>query len=219
MSLVSRARKLWAFDGLSGLLHGVVRFVRTPLRRICHRADYYVHEFDLALLSDEYAYPLAEGLEVHVIESDGDANRLANSGYEDFRLVAPYSGTRLRSGAVGFCAYIDRRVAHTAWVGLTDVAKQSFDSLPYAVDFDHGEGCSGGSWTFPAYRGKGIYRHVMWHRLRYLRDHGCTLCRDATEVNNAPGIVGQAVFPSRIKSTLHLVRVLGIERYRVREML
>ena len=217
MSLVGRARKLFASEGLSGLLGGMVRFARAPIRQLFCRSSYYVHEFDLAALDDDYSFPLAEGLEVHVIESDVDAEALAQSGYEDFRLVVPHSDRRLRSGAVGFCAYIDRRVAHTAWVGVTHRAKQSFDELPYEVGFERDEGCSGGSWTFPAYRGKGIYRHVMWHRLRYLRDHGCSVCRDATEVSNAPGIVGQAVFPSRITGTLCLIRVPGFTRCHVEE--
>ena len=213
MSLIARASKIWASEGLLGLLGGVLRFARTPMRRLYYRADYYVHEFELAALDDDYPYPLPLGLEVHVIQSNEDANRLADCGYEDFRLVVPYSGFRLRSGAIGFCAYIDRRVVHTAWVGLTARAKRTFDPLPYAVDFDYGEGCSGGSWTFPAYRGRGIYRHVMWHRLWYLRKHGCTVCRDATEVGNTPGIKGQEVFSSGVVGRLRATCFLGVTRY------
>ena len=212
VSLVGRVRKLLASEGLSGLLGGAVRFVRTPMRQLFCRTEYYVHEFDLTSLDDDYPFPLAEGLEVHVIESDVDAEALARSGYEDFRLVVPHSDRRLRSGAVGFCAYVDRRVAHTAWVGVTHRAKQSFDELPYEVGFERDEGCSGGSWTFPAYRGKGIYRHVMWRRLRYLRDHGCSVCRDATEVGNAPGIQGQQVFVTRTYGLLRVTRILGAAR-------
>lgn len=213
MSVKARARKLWASEGLPGLLRGMARFARGPMRHLYYRAEFLVHEFDLSSLSVEYPFAVPEGVEVDIVESDADASRLVACGYEDFRLVVPYSRRRLRSGAVGFCAYVDRRVAHTAWVGLTDQAKRSFDPLPYEVDFDKGEGCSGGSWTFPAYRGRGIYRHVMWHRLWYLRRHGCTICRNATEVGNVPGIRGQEVFPSGVVGVLGATCILGVTRY------
>ena len=215
MSLAARARKLWLSEGPMGLSSGLVRLVRTALRHLYFRADFFVHEFDLSLLPVEYPFAIMEEVEIHVVESDADARRLVCSGYEDFRQVVPLSGYRLGNGAVGFCAYIDRHVAHTGWIGLTERAKRSFDPLPYRVDFDCGEGVSGGSWTFPAYRGRGIYRYVMWHRLWYLREHTCTVCLNATEVGNTAGIRGQVVFPSHIVGTLRVSRILGIEHSRL----
>ena len=200
------------------MLGGILRTAGVFLHRIYYRADFLLHEFDLSHVPNEYGYPLFADLEVHVVESDNDACRLAETGYEDFRPIVPMSTYRLRSGAVGFCAYIDRCLVHIAWVGLTDRAKRSFDPLPYAVDFDCGEGVSGGSWTFPAYRGRGIHRYVMWHRLWYLREHGCKVCRNSTAVGNTPSIKGQAAFPSRVVGILRVIRLLGVQRTRVRAM-
>jgi len=212
MSVKARARKLWTSEGLQGLLSGMARFARGQMRNLYYRADFLIHEFDLSSLPVEYQFAVPDEVEVQVVESDADASRLAGAGYEDFRQVVPLSDYRLRSGAVGFCAYIERNVVHTSWIGLSDRAKRSFDFVPYVVDFDHGEGASGGTWTFPAYRGRGIFRYVMWHRLWYLREHGRTVSRDSTEVGNVPAIRGQEVFPSRITGTLHITRVLGHTR-------
>ena len=209
MSLVARAQKLLASEGLPGLLGGIARSARGPMRRLYSTGDFLIHEFDLLSLPVEYPFPVPEQIEVHVIESRADAVHLAGAGYEDFRQVVPRSDYRLRSGAVGFCAYIGRRVVHTSWVGFSERAKRSFDSVPFVVHFDHGEGASGGTWTFPAYRGRGIYRYVMWHRLWYLREHGCTVSRDSTKIDNLPAIRGQAVFPSRIVGTLKIRRAFG----------
>lgn len=215
MSLVARAKKLWADGGPSGLIGGLGRLVAMLTKRVFFRADYYVHEFDLMSLDDSYSAAPVDGLEVHIVESSEDACALAERGYEDVRLTVPGAKNCLRAGAVGFCAYVDDGIlAHIAWVGMTRQAKKSFDALDYDVRFDEQEACTGGSWTFPSFRGRGIYRHVMWHRLRYLRDRGCSICRDATEVHNVASMRGQGVFPSRIVGSLSFVRVFGIDRYR-----
>ena len=152
---------------------------------------FLVHEFALTELGDVSLAPPVAGLEVHVIECEDDADRLAREGYEDFRLAIGASGRSLESGAVAFCAHVDRVLAHVAWEALDADAKWSFDTLPYAVDFANGEGCSGGSWTFRPFRNRGIYRHVLGARFQYLLDHGCRICRNAARVDNVAALRGK----------------------------
>ncbi|NLE96316.1 MAG: hypothetical protein GX600_11690 [Dehalococcoidia bacterium] len=213
MSIAARARRLWSDGGASGLARGAGRFTGMLAKKAFFSAEYYVHEFDLMALDDTYAAAPIDNLEVHIVESDEDVSRLVERGYEDCRLTVPGAKRCLRSGAVGLCAYVGGTLAHIAWVGLNEEAKRSFDALAYRVRFDEREGCSGGSWTFPSFRGKGLYRHVMWRRFTYLREHGCLVCRHATGVHNVPSLRGQAVFPCKLEGTLRFVRVFGIDRY------
>ena len=217
MSIAARAEKLWADGGCRGLVLGAGRFMRMLVREAFFSADYYVHVFDLMALDESYGAAPMDDLEVHIMESDDDACRLVERGYEDFRLTVPGAKKCLSSGAVGLCAYIGETLAHVAWVALNEEAKRSFDALAYHVRFEEGEGCSGGSWTFPSFRGKGLYRHVMWRRFKYLREHGCTVCRHATGVHNVASLKGQEVFPSRLEGTLRFVRVFGMDSYSFRK--
>jgi len=214
VSIPARAKRLWTDGGPSGLARGAGRFVKTLVRKAFFRGEYYVHEFDLTALDATYAAPPMDNLEVHIVESEDDVRRLVERGYEDLRLTVPGAKRCLRAGAVGLCAYVGGTLAHIAWVALDEDAKRSFDALAYRVRFGEREGCSGGSWTFPAFRGRGLYRHVMWRRFTYLREHGCLVCRHATGVHNAASLRGQEVFPCRLESTLRFVRIFGIDRFR-----
>lgn len=211
--LMARATRLLKTEGVRGLMLGIGRFGSTLVQRAFWRESFLVYEFMLTEPGDVSLAPPVAGLEVHVIECEDDADRLALEGYEDFRLVLGTSGRRLESGAVAFCAHVDGVLAHVAWIALSEEAKQSFDVLPYAVDFANGEGCSGGSWTFPRYRGWGIYRYVMGWRLAYLQSHGCALCRNATVADNLPAIRGQEVFPHRVIGRAYLRILLGRRRW------
>ena len=213
MSISARTRRLWSDGGASGLARGVGRFMKMLGKKAFYCAEYYVHEFDLMALDDTYAAAPMDNLEVHIVESDDDVCRLVERGYEDCRLTVPGTKKCLRSGAVGLCAYVGGTLAHIAWVALNEDAKRSFDALAYRVRFDEREGCSGGSWTFPSFRGKGLYRHVMWRRFKYLREHGCLVCRHATGVHNVASLRGQEVFPCRLEGTLRFVRIFGIDKY------
>ncbi len=213
MSIRARTRRLWSDGGAPGLARGVGRFMKMLVKKAFFSGEYYVHEFDLMALDDTYATAPMENLEVHIVETDDDVCRLVESGYEDCRLTVPGVKLRLRSGAVGLCAYVNGTLAHVAWVALNEDAKRSFDRLAYRVRFDEREGCSGGSWTFPSFRGKGLYRHVMWRRFTYLREHGCLVCRNATGVHNVASLRGQEVFPCRLEGTLRFIRIFGIDKY------
>lgn len=213
MWLTTRAARLLKTGGVRELMHGIARFGSALVSRAFWRGTVDVSEFMLTDLGDMRLAPPVAGLEVHVIECEDDADRLVLEGFEDFRLAVRAARRRLESGAVAFCAHVDGTLAHVAWIALSEEAKQSFDVLPYRVAFDKGEGCSGGSWTFPRYRRRGIYRHVLGRRLAYLQSHGCTLCRNATVVDNMPSRRGQEVFPHRIISRARVRRLFGRIRW------
>ncbi len=212
MSLFARVHKLWVDGGPTGLLRGFGRLIESCAHHLFLRREYLLHEFDLSSVDDRYSAPPVGGLDVHIVECDEDADRLVELGFDDFRAFVPDATHRVECGAVAFCAYVQGILAHVAWIALTQRAKDSFDNLDYEVRFGEREGCSGGSWTYPSFRCRGLYRHVMWHRLKYLSRKGCLVCRDATERHNLASIQGQGVFGPRTYGLIRITRLLWITR-------
>ncbi len=75
----------------------------------------------------------------------------------------------------------------------------------------------GGAWTFPRFRNRGIYQYVTGLRLKYLRDRGCRICRNATLVDNTPSQRGQRRFRPGVVAAARYVRILGWVSWRERE--
>lgn len=74
---------------------------------------------------------------------------------------------------ITFSAYHSNgELAHTTKVALTEAGKRTVDVLPYRVDFQGGEVCSGASYTLPKYRRRGLYYYVRSHVFRHLAEAG-----------------------------------------------
>ena len=154
------------------------------------------------------APPPVEGLDVQVLHSESDVDRLVAMGYEDVRGAVRYAGHSLRHGAVGFCAYVNGAVAHVAWVALNDSAKATLAPIPCDVRFDAGEGYWGGSVTTRRFRSMGIYKHVMALRLRYCHERGYSVLIDVTEMNNAASLKAQDIYSPRVRDVRRYRRIL-----------
>jgi GNAT superfamily N-acetyltransferase len=91
----------------------------------------------------------------------------------------------LKKGALLLGIFVDKQLAHTKWVALTEKAKQDFDAVPYKVNFEGGEVCHGGSETFPQYRGQGLHSYALSQMYSLFKKEGYVLDRCATVKNNA----------------------------------
>lgn len=173
----------------------------------------YIYRYEIADVSSLISSPRIEGVEIKFIECDADADRLAVEGYEDPRVVLRHAARRIRAGAVGCIAYVDKQFASAGWVGFCPEAKKTFDSLPYRVAFENGEACTGGSWTERRFRGKGLYAYVFGQELRYLRDCGRTTCRNSIPVGNLPSQLGQSRYGARLCGVGRMTKVLWWRRW------
>ena len=206
--LRARAEYLLKTEGLLGLLGGARRRLRAVRRSWFTREDYIVYRFETEVASLPSRLPEVAGLDVVVLESLEDVQRLVEQGY-DVPLFHPAVQVRwLRRGGVAFCAFVDRRLAHIAWVALREDARGCCDGLPYVVDFAQGEACWGGSYTWPPFRGLGLYTYVCGLRLRYLHVRGFHACRDAVAVRNLASQRGQGWWQPQPCYVGRFVRVL-----------
>jgi len=196
---VHRASHLLRAEGLAGLVAGVFRHLEALKRRILWSKRFVVYSTSTAIYDPVLAAPSGSGPEVYVLERDADAERLAAAGYEDVRRVVRSASRRLEYGAVAFCAFVQRELAHVSWVGLTEPAMRSLTSLPVPVRLDEGEGYWGAALTMRRFRRLGLYKHVMNWRLWYSHEHGCPVLVDATAVDNVASLRGHDAFDRRLR--------------------
>ena len=205
---VRRAATLLRTEGLTGLVQGMARYVLYLAHLVYWNEYFVIYEIDTANYVLGLDGPAIEGLEVHILHSEHDVNRMVGEGYEDVRLVVGAAARRLQQDAVAFCAFVNREVAHVAWVAFTQDAQSTFDVVAYPVDFDGGEAWWGGSLTTGRFRNLGIYRHVMAWRLRYCHELGYRVLVDATIVGNMPSLRSQDTYNPRIRAFCRYRRLL-----------
>lgn len=204
--LRSRSEYLLRTEGARGLAAGVLRHLRAMRRSVLSVERYVIYEFDTHV-SGVGKQPDIEGLEVVVLEGDEDLDSLVERGFEVPPCHPSFRREWLQRGGVVACAFVQRQLAHVGWLALSAEAKGCCDCLPYDVDFAHGEACWGGAYTWPRYRGRGLYEHVCGVRLTYMREHGFHRCRDAVSVGNTASLKGQAPWHPGPRLSGRLVRI------------
>ena len=127
--------------------------------------------------------PKIKNFTFKIVASKEQADELVGDGLE-FPEDITKASYRLGKGAIAFCIFIDSKLAHIAWVALTEEAKNSFDSLPYRVDFSNKQACTGGIVTIPEYRGEGLMSYSSFKRYQFLKESGVSSLRSATPTNN-----------------------------------
>lgn len=134
--------------------------------------------------------PKVQNLTFLVVTTSQQVRELA---IDDFDFHSYYVKARrdLDKGAIAFCIFIKRELAHIGWAATTQEAKNTFDFLPYKVDFLNKEACIGGTITFPKYRRKGLMAYGCFKRFQFLKDRGIIVSRNAVASNN---IASQRVY-------------------------
>ena len=124
----------------------------------------------------------------------------------------------LSRGAIAFCVHEGGELANVGWIGLAKKAKECIDRVPYSVDFEHGETFTGGDFTVPNSRGKGLMFYSLGERVRYLQEGGHRVNRDAVPTGN---IASQRVterFAGKPRARAFYARVLGWSYFREKSL-
>jgi len=173
------------------------------------RRYYYIIEHKPGRYADNSIIPAIEGYIYRCFEA-GDIDETDPLVMYVYNTVAD-AKQRLDSGAVVFCIFKEKELASIGWVAMNRAAKDSLFQPPFTINFDKGEAATGGGWTNPTFRGKGLAALIYCKRLEYCRDRGINTIYAAVRVNNRISLKMHARFNPLIRGK---GRELGILWFR-----
>lgn len=190
--LLTRAKHVFQTEGLPPLLKRGFAFLRGYFFQ--HRT-YYLYEIDISKVLEQYNkhdfMPDIPNLTLKIVSTNEQADKLEREGFE-FRSQYINARNGLDRGAIAFCIFAGRKLASIGWIALTQPAKDSFDPLPYQVNFADKQGCTGGAMTNPKYRNMGLMRYNYFLRLEFLKENGRLRDRSAVARSNMAAQMGVA---------------------------
>lgn len=198
-------------EGPVALFRKGLGFSYWQLRRLTHfLVDYnvvFLYEHTLRERPESDFLPTMQDFTLKIVTTNQEADELAGNGFQDLRRNWRRAREGLEHGGIAFCIFTGRELVHVGWAAMNKRAKITFDSLPYRVGFSSGEACTGGTWTWPKYRGKGLMKYSYYKRFQYLREKGLKTSRNAVEVDNIASQKVHARFNPRIYARARYLRV------------
>ncbi len=200
---MERANYILQTAGLIALLRRGFVFLAGHLFRY---RDYYLYEHTLKDRNEADFLPKVRDFTFKIIATSPQADEMAAAGL-DFRSHSMEIGRCLEKGAVGFLFFINGELAHIGWLATSQAAKDSFDPNPYRVDFAAKQGCTGGSWSNPKYRGKGLMVYGYFKRFEFLREQGIKTSRNGVETGNIASQKAHARFGPKVYARARYLKV------------
>ena len=181
--LFGTAKQIYRSAGFLPMLRRGFAFV-VELMFFCR--TYYVYVDPIEKLQAPNEADLIPKIGNHTskaVSSNEEADDLEAQGFE-FRSQVANAIEHLDEGAVALCIFVGQELACIEWIAMT---KQAYDSLgqpPFSINFSKQEAWSGGLWTNPKYRRKGLRGYSSFKTLEFLRQNGIETTRTAIAKNN-----------------------------------
>ena len=204
MALVKRAKRVWQTEGLLFLLtHGLTYLTNYFVAY----EKYYLYKYTMKERNEAGFMPKIQNFTFKIVSTNQQADELAAEGL-DFSSEITRARKGLDKGAVAFCIFIEGELAHIGWVSMTEESRNACDSLPYQVNFSNKEACTGGTWTHPKYRGKGLMAYGYFKRFQFLREIGIRVSRNAVATSNIASQKAHAKFDPKIYAKARYLKIL-----------
>jgi hypothetical protein len=170
--------------------------------------NYYLYEHTLRERNEADFLPKIQDFTFKIITTSQQADELVAAGF-DFGSHHPSERRGLDKGAVAFCFFINGELAHIGRVAVNEAAKNCFDSLPYRVNFSAKQGCTGGTWTNPKYRGSGLMVYGYFKRFEFLREKGFKSSRNAVDAGNIVSQKAHGKFGPKVYGRGRYLKIFG----------
>lgn len=212
--LLKRINGTYRIAGLKAL----IRIILLSLSHwFYHSESYYLIVFDIERLlkyhSEQEFLPKCKNFTLKTISSNAYAVSLENEGYE-FRYLVPQFNDRQYKGAIAFCIFVDKELAHIGWIACDDTSRRSLEHPPQQIDFLHGEAAGGGVMTVPKYRRQGFMQYNEYKRLEFLGQSGVKRMYGLAGVNNSAPIEASKNLESRIYGEGKYLKLLFWESWK-----
>ena len=211
VSVVSKIKQVLQTEGLIPLLRRGFPFL---LRYFLQYGTFYLYKHTLKERIEADFMPRIQDFTLKVVSTNKQADQMSANGFEDFRQQFINARRGLDKGAIAFCVYVGSELAHIGWAAMSEEAKNTFDGLPYHVDFSDKEACTGGTVTIPKYRGKGLMTYGYFKRFQFLRQKGIVATRNAVNTNNIASHRAMAKFSPDMYARARYLKVLWWKSWR-----
>ena len=180
-TLIRRSKDIYQQEGFISFLGHVYDYIAT---RSLKYEKYYLYEHTLKERNEVDFIPRIQNYQLIIIHDKKMADELATDTGFNLRNQIINASELLDKGAIAFCVFVDGEFVHIGWIATNNEAKKALDPLPYEVDFLNHQACTGGTFTIPKYRGKGLMAYGYFERFRFLWHNGFTTSRNAVNFNN-----------------------------------
>ena len=170
MGVLFRSKEILQKEGLLLFIKRAFLFsVRSLVGFLFKYGNYYIYEKTLNKTTEFGFTTEIQNVTLTTISTIEEFDKLIAEGY-DFKMMN--FERNIEMGALPFCAFVGQELAHVTWIAPNEKAKKCIDYLPFKVNFQAGEVCSGASFTNPKYRGRGLLSYVYSSIFLYLFKEG-----------------------------------------------
>ena len=201
-ALYRRGKYILQHEGWLSFLKQGFSFVRNLFFSY---GNYYIYEKELNPIDEVIKFKPKIDCTFRMVSSSDELDKLIAQGYN---FKAMNFKPKLEKGALAFCLFVGQEVAHVTWVAPNKEAKKEIDYLPFKVNIEIGEVCSGASLTDPTYRGKGLFSHTYSYIFSYLTRNGTIRDKFTIELGNVASQKALAKFNPIIISSGHHLKIL-----------
>jgi hypothetical protein len=205
--LFSIALRIFKKEGPFVLISRTATFLG---RRLFYFGDFYLYEHKMTERNEADYLPKIKEFTFKMISTNTQVDEIIKDGFNDIRDYPLLVNVRhcLDKGAIAFCFFIGSDLAHIGWLAMSEEAKNTFDRLPYHVDFAHDQACSGGTVTLSQYRGSGLMVYGYFKRLEFLLQRGYKTSRNAVAKKNHMAQRAHGKFNPSIYAKARYIKIL-----------
>ena len=191
---------------------GVISFVNRTFsflaRPFFNYQVFYMYEEVLDNTEATEFTPRTQTVSLRIISTPEDVDELIAEGFD----FSHYRDTnqlkkRLNMGAVLFCAFVQRELAHISLVAMSKNSQWDAGLAPFAVDYQS-EAYVGATETNPKYRGVGICPYVYSKIYQFLKEKGRSKAKFTTNKGNVAFQRAQDKLGSRVSAEGRLLKIL-----------
>jgi len=204
--IINRAKEIYRNDGLIPLLKNI--FTSLISFEI---SSFYIYERTLIRGKESDFMPKIQNVTHKIVEIKQQLDELLNGGFDLSLLDITQAQRRLKKGAIASLIFIERELATTHWVALSEESKNTLNAYPYKVNFSNNEACAGGVWTNPKYRGQGLNIYSAYKKDEFLKEKGVTKQRLIVSSTNIAGQGATTKHGSRLLAKARYIKVFGLQ--------
>ena len=218
----------YIYPGIKGVLkhEGVIGLISRGYKYLLHRfffyEDYYVvvsnyyKDIDKEVEADYL--PKVDNHCCRIISTNGEVDELIADGF-DLGVYELNLRISMDKGAVGFCHFVCKELAHYTFLTDNPRGKEAVDPRPFSVDYKNGQMVVGRSLTVPKYRRLHLRNYNGYVMRKYRWERGIKSTIYTLQVNNYPALVRAAKPPDKlIVSRCRLIKILWFKYLKEIEM-